>query len=317
MATRHAIGTIEEGGEPLSVIEVGGELFGLASVAEEVLGADRVAELAPDGDTSVLGVLRGWERWSGALGEIADAAHSAGESGLEGHRFGHPEHWLPPVIGPGKVVGIGANYKDHLDFAGIPYPKIPYLFLKPASTTLLGAGRTLVIPRQVEFADWEGEVAVVIGREARDVPEDVALSHVAGYAAANDFSARDWLADAIPPLGSDWLLHKGWDGFTPMGPLIVPAEFVDDPQGIGIKLSVDGDVKQDGNTKDQVFTIAELISHASSVMTLEPGDILLTGSPMGAGFAMEPQQRLTPGQEMVLEVEGIGRLVTPTAPEDE
>ena len=315
MATRHAIGTIEDGGEPLSVIEVGGELFGLGSVAEEVLGADRVVELAPEGDISVLGLLLGWDRWAPALGEIADAAHSAGESGLEGHRYGHPEYWLPPVIGPGKVIGIGANYKDHLDFAGIPYQKIPYLFLKPSSTTLLGAGRTLTIPKQVEFADWEGEVAVVIGRTARNVPEDVALDHVAGYAAANDFSARDWLADAIPPLGSDWLLHKGWDGFTPMGPLLVPAEFVADPQSIGIKLSVDGEVKQDGNTRDQVFAIAELISHASSVMTLEPGDILLTGSPMGAGFAMEPQQRLTPGQEMVLEVEGIGRLVTPTAPE--
>ena len=248
---------------------------------------------------------------------IADAAATAGESGLEGHRHEHPEWWLPPVMRPGKVIGIGANYKDHLDFAGIPHPTKPFLFLKPASTTLLGAGQTLEIPKQVEFADWEGELAVVMGRRARHVSEDEALSYVGGYAPANDFSARDWLAEGIPPLGSDWLLHKGWDHFTPLGPLITPAEFVGDPQEIGIKLSVDGDVKQDGNTANQVFTVAQLVAHASSVMTLEPGDILLTGSPMGAGFAMEPQQRLAPGETMKLEVEGLGTLITPTAREGE
>jgi 2-keto-4-pentenoate hydratase/2-oxohepta-3-ene-1,7-dioic acid hydratase in catechol pathway len=312
---RFAIGTIEEDGEPLSVIEVGEELLGLASAAEEVLGSERLAELAPNGDVSVLSVLRGWESWSAPLDEVAASAHSAGESGLEGHRYERPEHWLPPVIGPGKVIGIGANYKDHLDSAGIPHPTTPYLFLKPASTTLLGCGRTLEIPKQVEYADWEGELAVVIGRRARHVSEAAALSHVAGYTPANDFSARDWLADAIPPLGSDWILHKGWDSFTPLGPLIVPAEFVPDPQSIGIRLSVDGEVKQDGNTSSQVFSVAELIAHASSVMTLDPGDVLLTGTPMGSGFALDPQERLEPGQTMVLEVEGIGTLTTPTAPE--
>src|SRR5262249_30714915 len=162
-------------------------LLGLASTAEEVLGAERLAELAPVGDASVLAVLRRWDRWSGALGEIAEAAHSAGESGLEGHRHEHPERWLPPGIRPGKVAGIGANYKHPLDFAGIPYPTTPYLFLKPADTTLLGSGQTLEIPKQVDYPDWEGELAVIIGRRARHVGESAALSHVAGYTPANDF----------------------------------------------------------------------------------------------------------------------------------
>jgi 2-keto-4-pentenoate hydratase/2-oxohepta-3-ene-1,7-dioic acid hydratase in catechol pathway len=147
------------------------------------------------------------------------------------------------------------------------------------------------------------------------VSEADALSRVAGYAPANDFSARDWLANAIPPLGSDWLLHKGWDGFTPIGPLITPSQFVPDPQGLGIRLSVDGVTKQDGNTSRMVFTVAQLVAHASTIMTLEPGDVLLTGTPMGSGFAREPKERLAPGQTMVVEVDGLGTLTTPTVAE--
>jgi 2-keto-4-pentenoate hydratase/2-oxohepta-3-ene-1,7-dioic acid hydratase in catechol pathway len=135
---------------------------------------------------------------------------------------------------------------------------------------------------------------------------------VAGYTAANDFSARDWLANAIPPLGSDWLLHKGWDAFTPIGPLITPAKFVPDPQRLQIRLTLDGVTKQDGNTAKMVFTVAELIAHASTIMTLEPGDVFLTGTPMGSGFALEPKERLTPGQTMIVEVEGLATLTTPT-----
>ena len=314
MGARHGIGTLESGGAAQPVIETAETIYGLASAVGAALGEERLAELAPDGEPSVLGVLRDWERWAPALGEVAAAAELAGEDGLDAEQHAEPE-WLPPVIGPGKVVGIGANYKDHLDFAGIPHPKTPYLFLKPAATTLLGAGRTLEIPSQISYPDWEGELAVVIGARASRVSEAEALDHVAGYAPANDFSARDWLADAIPPLGSDWILHKGWDNFTPLGPLIVPASLVHDPQRIGIKLSIDGVIKQDGTTANQVFTVAELVAHASSVMTLEPGDVLLTGTPMGSGFALDPQERLTPGQTMVLEVEGIGTLTTPTAAE--
>jgi 2-keto-4-pentenoate hydratase/2-oxohepta-3-ene-1,7-dioic acid hydratase in catechol pathway len=173
----------------------------------------------------------------------------------------------------------------------------------------------MVIPHQVQYADWEGELAVIIGRRARQVSEAEALKFVAGYTPANDFSARDWLANAIPPLGSDWLLHKGWDGFTPIGPLITPAEFVADPQRLGIRLTVDGVTKQDGNTSKMVFPVATLIAHASTVMTLEPGDVLLTGTPMGSGFAVQPQERLTPGQTMVVDVDGLGTLTTPTAKE--
>jgi 2-keto-4-pentenoate hydratase/2-oxohepta-3-ene-1,7-dioic acid hydratase in catechol pathway len=310
MSTHHAIGTLEQDGEPLAVISAGERLYPLAAAAETIFGPSRMAELEPAGAITVLGVLDAWDRWSGALGELADALVSGESGGVQ--PVERPASWLAPILHPRKVIGIGANYKDHLDFAGIPYPETPYLFLKPASTTLLGSGREMVIPHQVQYADWEGELAVIIGRRARQVSEAEALEFVAGYTPANDFSARDWLANAIPPLGSDWLLHKGWDGFTPIGPLITPAEFVPDPQRLGIRLSVDGVTKQDGNTSKMVFPVAKLIAHASTVMTLEPGDVLLTGTPMGSGFAVQPQERLTPGQTMVVEVDGLGTLTTPT-----
>ena len=315
MAPSYGIGTVEAGGGPTPVIEAAGTVLRPRPAVSAVLGAERLRELAGGGEPTVKAALGGWDRWAPAIAEVAEAAEHAGEDGIGGPEIHLEPEWLPPVIGPGKVVGIGPNSKDHLDFAGIPHPETPYLFLKPASTTLLGAGRTLEIPSRISYPDWEGELAVVIGRRARGVSEAEALDHVAGYTPANDFSARDWLADAIPPLGSDWILHKGWDGFTPIGPLIVPASLVPDPQRIGIRLAVDGVVKQDGTTANQVFTVAELVAHASSVMTLEPGDVLLTGTPMGSGFALDPQERLTPGQTMELEVEGVGTLVTPTAPE--
>jgi 2-keto-4-pentenoate hydratase/2-oxohepta-3-ene-1,7-dioic acid hydratase in catechol pathway len=283
---------VEHDGEPLAVISVGERLYPLA-----------------DGGVTVLEVLDDWARWSGALPEIADAVS---EESSSVQAIPPPEQWLAPILHPRKVIGIGANYKDHLDFAGIPYPDTPYLFLKPASTTLLGSGRSMVIPHQVQYPDWEGELAVIIGRRARGISAADALGYVAGYAAANDFSARDWLANAIPPLGSDWLLHKGWDAFTPIGPLITPAEFVPDPQCLRIRLTLDGVTKQDGNTAKMVFTVAELIAHASTIMTLEPGDVFLTGTPMGSGFALEPKERLTPGQTMIVEVEGLATLTTPT-----
>jgi 2-keto-4-pentenoate hydratase/2-oxohepta-3-ene-1,7-dioic acid hydratase in catechol pathway len=298
-----SIGTVERDGAPLVVISVGDSLYDVGSASEALLG-----RASPD--VAVLGLLDRWERSSGKLAELAGLI---GEGRAADHVVAQHDGWLPPVLHPRKVIGIGANYKDHLDHAGIPHPTTPYLFLKPASTTLLGHGRVLTIPDRVGYPDWEGELAVVIGRRARSVSAAEALDHVAGYVTANDFSARDWLADAIPPLGSDWLLHKGWDGFTPIGPLITPAQFVPDPQRLRIRLSVDGEIKQDGSTANMVFGVAELIAHASSIMTLEPGDVFLTGTPLGSGFAVDPPQRLTPGQTMVVEVDGLAALTTPTA----
>lgn len=294
MSELHRIGTVELEREPRAVIETGGGLYDLSAAAGE--------------EVTVLGVLDQWERWSGRLAEIAGSLDGA--SALEGE----PD-WLAPILHPPKVIGVGANYKDHLDHAGIPHPETPYLFLKPASTTLLGAGRAMVIPKVAEWADWEAELAVVIGARARHLSDADALGAVAAYAPANDASARDWLADAIPPLGSDWLLHKGWDGFTPMGPLLTPAQFVPDPQRLAITLTLDGETKQDGSTENMVFAVSRLIAHASSILTLEPGDVLLTGTPMGAGFARDPQESLSPGQTMVMEVEGLGTLTTPTVAE--
>lgn len=309
MSVFHQLGTIPGRSTPVAVIAVGGHLYPLEPVAAAVLGPDRLAALAPGRELTALEVIERWGEWAGELERIAGAM-AGSPNGVE--PLSAPPYWLPPVVNPRKVIGVGANYKDHLDAAGIPHPETPYLFLKPASTTLIGNGQAMVIPEQVRFADWEGELAVVIGRKVRDVSVADALACVAGYTPANDASARDWLANSIPPLGSDWLLHKGWDGFTPLGPLLTPAAFVPDPQRLSITLSVDGVVKQDGSTASMVFTVAEIVAHASSIMTLEPGDVLLTGTPLGAGFVREPQERLQPGQTMVVEVEGLGTLTTPT-----
>lgn len=302
---RYGIGTVERGGNALAVISVDDRLYDLGAAAQALLGR-------ASSEVTVVDLLERWQASRTKLAELAELL--AADSGEE-HLVGEHDGWLAPILHPRKVIGVGANYKDHLDFAGIPYPATPYLFLKPASTTLLGSDRTLVIPRQVRQPDWEGELAAIIGFRARRLAPVNALAHVAGYAVANDFSARDWLADAIPPLGSDWLLHKGWDGFTPLGPLITPAELVCDPQALGIRLDVDGVRKQDGSTANMVFTVAELIAHASSIMTLEPGDVLLTGTPMGAGFARQPKESLVAGQTMVVEIDGLGRLTTPTVAE--
>lgn len=307
--TRYSIGTVARDGRAIAVLSIGERLYDLAPMAPALLGDDGSGRR---GSFGVLSVLEAGEPGSAALDELADrvAAGVGSDHVVEAH-----DGWLPPILQPHKVIGVGANYKDHLDYAGIPHPTTPYLFLKPASTTLLGHERVLTIPRQVEYADWEGELAAIVGRRARNVTPETALEHVFGYAPANDFSARDWLANAIPPLGSDWLLHKGWDGFTPIGPLITPAQFVDDPQQLRIHLSIDGETKQDGNTRNMVFGVADLIAHASTIMTLEPGDVVLTGTPLGSGMAVNPPQRLTPGQTMVLEVEGLGTLTTPTEAE--
>jgi 2-keto-4-pentenoate hydratase/2-oxohepta-3-ene-1,7-dioic acid hydratase in catechol pathway len=158
--------------------------------------------------------------------------------------------------------------------------------------------------------DWEAELGVVIGTRCAEVPEREALGVVAGYINFNDLSARDWLAER-PPVGVDWVRHKGFDGFAPCGPYIVPARFVPDPQTLAIRLTVNGVVKQASNTHRMVFGVAQIIEHLTSIMTLYPGDIIATGTPAGVGHGMTPPQYLQAGDVVELEIGPLGRLVTP------
>lgn len=257
-------------------------------------------------------MLEGWSYWREKLPHVIDAAFAKdGRGGVPGEVDGEEIRWLPPIVYPRKLICIGTNYKDHIAEMGIDtLPKYPYAFLKPATTTLIGSGEAVSVPERSEMVDWEAELAVVIGQRARGVRGEEAMAAVAGYAVLNDVSARDWIAE--PTLvGVDWVMQKAFDGFTPMGPLVTPAEFVSDPDNLSISLSVNGEVKQDSNTANMVFSVREIVEHLAAIMTLEPGDVIATGTPAGVGYGMRPQQFLRPGDRMTVEIEGLGSLETP------
>jgi 2-keto-4-pentenoate hydratase/2-oxohepta-3-ene-1,7-dioic acid hydratase in catechol pathway len=224
---------------------------------------------------------------------------------------------LPPVPRPGKLLAVAANYQDHIRESGMAAvdksKRVPRLFLKPA-TCLIGAGQALTLPNLSRTVDWELELAVVIGKNARHVAVVDALSHVAGYAIINDISARslDWevTRDADPWNGFfDWLNGKWLDGFAPMGPWLLTADEVPDPQRLRIRMSVNGKLRQDASTADMIFSVAELVAFASRLMTLEPGDVIATGTPAGVGAATDTY--LAAGDLMEGTIDGLGTLTTP------
>lgn len=221
-----------------------------------------------------------------------------------------------PIRFPNKVVCAGANYFAHLAEMNVPRPDpvgAPYFFLKPPTTTVIGPGDAIVLPDRPERRiDWEAELGVVIGRRAHDVDESQARECVAGYTILNDVSARDRLSrtDAVaPPFGFDWTSAKGEDTFCPTGPGVTPAWFVDDPQDLRITLTVNGEVKQDSSTADMMNSAFAVVAAASRIMTLEPGDIVATGSPAGVGAPRG--EFLQPGDEVVVEISGLGSLRNP------
>lgn len=210
---------------------------------------------------------------------------------------------LAPVAAPQKIVAIGLNYVDHAHESGIELPKAPVAFAKMPSS-LVGHDAVISYARtSSEQVDYEAELAVVIGRRARNVPVGSALDHVFGYTACNDVSARDaQFADG------QWVRGKSFDTFCPLGPWIVTSDEIGDPQCLAIQCRINGELLQDGTTKDMVFGVAEIVSYLSQVMTLEPGDVIATGTPVGVGFARTPPRYLTHGDVVEVEVEGIGAL---------
>jgi 2,4-didehydro-3-deoxy-L-rhamnonate hydrolase len=212
---------------------------------------------------------------------------------------------LAPVPRPGKIVCIGLNYRDHAIEAGLPLPEVPILFPKFANS-VIGPGEPIVVPPETAEPDYEAELAVVIGRTARRVRARDALAHVAGYTCANDVSARD-LQNAT----SQWMLGKAVDTFLPLGPVLVTPDEIGDPQALAIRCEVNGVELQSSSTAQMVFGVAELIAWITRTMTLEPGDVIATGTPPGVGFARTPPVRLRDGDEVAIEIERIGRLVNP------
>jgi 2-keto-4-pentenoate hydratase/2-oxohepta-3-ene-1,7-dioic acid hydratase in catechol pathway len=219
----------------------------------------------------------------------------------------------PPLMYPGKVLCAGANYWDHIAEMGVERPEElgePFFFLKPPTTTVTGPGDSVPLPGYPGArVDWEAELAVVIGREGRNLAPKQAMDHVAGYLAANDISARDRLTSARPvadPFVYDWLGHKGQDGFCPLGPGLVPAWQIADPQNLRIRLSVNGVLKQDSSTAQMMVPIPQVVATASRLTRLQPGDVILTGTSAGCGVPRG--EFLCAGDEVVVEIERIGRL---------
>jgi 2-keto-4-pentenoate hydratase/2-oxohepta-3-ene-1,7-dioic acid hydratase in catechol pathway len=212
---------------------------------------------------------------------------------------------LAPVPRPGKVIGIGLNYRDHAAESGQPIPDEPILFPKFANS-VIGPGAAIEVPPETEQADYEAELGVVIGRTAKRVREADALSHVAGYTCMNDVSARD-----LQLRGSQWMAGKAIDTFLPCGPWLVTADEIPDPQTLGIRCVVNGEEMQSSSTAQMVFGVAYLVSWISRTLTLEPGDLIATGTPPGVGFARKPPVWLRDGDEVSVEIESIGTLTNP------
>lgn len=211
-----------------------------------------------------------------------------------------------PVARPGKVIGIGLNYRDHAQETGAAIPEKPIVFAK-YQNTIIGPGDTIRIPEITAQADYEAELAVVIGRSARDVASEEALDYVFGYMNANDVSARDLQFSE----GGQWTRSKSLDTFAPTGPYLVTSDEISDPQSLSVRATLNGEVMQDGTTSKMIFTVAEIISFLSKGMTLEPGDIILTGTPPGVGIARDPQVFLKDGDKIKIEIDSLGTLLNP------
>jgi 5-carboxymethyl-2-hydroxymuconate isomerase len=208
---------------------------------------------------------------------------------------------LPPLV-PGKLLGIGLNYRDHAAETGAELPREPLVFAK-LTTSLTGPAGDVMRPGYAGELDYEGELAVVIGRRARDVSEADALAHVFGYAVMDDITARDRQREE-----PQWIRAKGGDTFAPFGPWVTTADEVPDPQALTIRTWVNDELRQDGRTADMVFGVAALVAWCSASFTLEAGDVITTGTPAGVGVARRPPVFLRPGDRVRVEIDGLGTL---------
>lgn len=235
---------------------------------------------------------------SGGLGRLSDWLRTNADAAREvaaSARLGSP------VARPGKIICIGLNYRDHAAESGMAEPAEPVVFFK-ATTAITGPDDGLIIPRGSEKTDWEVELAVVIGRTAKHVSCDDALSHVAGYLLHNDYSERAWQLER----GGQWVKGKSADTYAPLGPWLATPDEIPDPHNLRLWLTVNGGKKQDGNTANFIFNIPHVISYLSGFMTLLPGDIISTGTPAGVGLGFNPPQYLKPGDVIELGIDGLG-----------
>jgi len=275
-----------------------------------------------DGGMTRHGYVEGDEIVVTGDGDLTTVVRGDAERTVETRRPLVEVQLLSPLLTPGKVIAVAANYQEHVKEAGgdarDQKTATPRLFLKP-DTTITGPDAPVTLNPITQQLDWEVEIAAVIGRRAQAVTTDEALDYVFGYATSNDISARSLDLGTARDDNAwtgffDWLEGKWLDGSAPVGPYLVSADEVPDPQDLGLTLTLNGETMQKGSSTDMVHTVAELVSFSSRLMTLNPGDMILTGTPSGVGATTGVF--LKPGDTMVAEVEGLGRLATPiVAPE--
>lgn len=211
---------------------------------------------------------------------------------------------LPPVDPP-NILAVGLNYRKHADETGIRYPDLPVLFIK-ATTSLAGPGEPILLPAAgPDEVDFEGELAIVIGRKGKNIPPERAFEHIFGYTCANDVSARDWQTRLQK---QQWARGKSFDTFCPVGPVVVTTEEIPEPDRLRITTAVNGRILQDSNTADMIFDVATTVSNLSRSMTLLPGTLILTGTPEGVGFTRKPPVFLRKGDVVTVSIQGIGEL---------
>jgi 2-keto-4-pentenoate hydratase/2-oxohepta-3-ene-1,7-dioic acid hydratase in catechol pathway len=295
--TDFALASYKDDGVVRGAIVVDGTLYDLA----RALGGDA-------SNWRLENVFRSWSEAEAAIAEVAQERRAPVENGMEK---------LTAPLRPARIFAAASNYVEHAEEMGTVLAakanSRPYMFLK-TSTTVIGPGESVLIPPESKKVDWEVELGVVIGARCRRVSEEDALDCVAGYTVVNDVSARDLVKREDYPFKFDWFQGKNFDTFCPLGPWIVPARFIPDPQAVHLRLAVNGETMQDASTAEMIFTVREQIAYLSSLLTLEPGDVIATGTPTGVG--MSRGIFLKPGDVMLASIDAIGALENPVRAED-
>jgi 2-keto-4-pentenoate hydratase/2-oxohepta-3-ene-1,7-dioic acid hydratase in catechol pathway len=264
---------------------------------------DGIIGLAAAGYSDVLTLIANWDQARPSVEALVREAQSETVTPLKDATL------MAPIPRPPKFICVGLNYRDHAIESKMEIPAVPTIFNK-FPNTVIGPGEQIVLPKNSEKPDYEAEFAFVIGKGGRHVSADNWREHVFGYTIVNDVSARDFQLQT-----SQWLMGKTFDSFAPTGPWIVTADEIPDPRALDVRMTISGEVLQNSNTRELIFPVPELIRFLSSVVTLEPGDIVSTGTPSGVGFSHKPPRWLRAGDECVVSVSGIGELRNPVVAE--
>jgi 2-keto-4-pentenoate hydratase/2-oxohepta-3-ene-1,7-dioic acid hydratase in catechol pathway len=268
-----------------------------------VVAGDDVSNLQPAGFRDVLSIIQGgWAARSAVEAYLKAAPRSAAVPLTD-------VVLLAPIPKPPKLICVGLNYRDHAAEAKMDLPSVPTIFSK-FTNAITGPGAPIILPKNSTKPDYEAEFAFVIGQGGRHIPAEYWKRHVYGYMCLNDVSARDFQLAT-----SQWLMGKTFDTFAPTGPWLTTADEIADPHNLRIQLTLNGETLQDSNTSNLIFGIPKLVEYLSSVMTLEPGDIVTTGTPAGVGFAYKPPKWLKPGDDVTVTIEGLGSLRNPVVAE--